>query len=351
MKFKANRALIILAILIWMATGGGCGRTESNAEPEKKPEQPQPVKVSVIIVKPMPMKDILLLPGQTEAWGDVRVGADIGGRVDWIGPREGDQVQKGDLLAKIDVSGLKAALDRARAAYELASDLFQRRQKLSDEKIITQEELERSRTERDLADATLRQARVEYERGFLRSPITGAVDHLFVDQGEFIERGQPVADVVHVDKIKINVNVPEMDVRYLQVGQEALVTIDAFGEERYPGVIDFVAYKADPATKTFLVRVVIDNPRQQIRPGMIARVAFLRQVIPDALTAPLFALVDKGGERVLFIEKDGVVQARTVTIGIIEGDHVQIISGLSAGDHLIVSGQNEVVEGMRVLVQ
>jgi membrane fusion protein (multidrug efflux system) len=117
------------------------------------------------------------------------------------------------------------------------------------------------------------------------------------------------------------------------------------------GKVDFVAYKADPATKTFHVKVLSDNSDHSIRPGMIARVAFVRRVIPDALAAPLFALVDKGGERILYVEKDGVVHARSVSIGVIEGDRVQITDGLHAGDHLIVAGQTEVEEGMRVVAE
>jgi len=84
---------------------------------------------------------------------------------------------------------------------------------------------------------------------------------------------------------------------------------------------------------------------------MIARVVFLRRIIPDALTAPIFSIVDKGGERILFVEKDGVVQARTISIGAIEGDKVQITKGLQPGDNLIVVGQKEVEEGMKVRVQ
>ena len=95
--------------------------------------------------------------------------------------------------------------------------------------------------------------------------------------------------------------------------------------------MDFVSYKADPATKTFLVRILVDNAKHAIRPGMIARAIFQRRNIPDALVAPLFALMDKGGERILFVEKDGTARARTVSVGIIEGDRVQITSGLEIG--------------------
>jgi membrane fusion protein (multidrug efflux system) len=279
------------------------------------------------------------------------VAADTGGRVEWIGPREGDRVKQGELIAKIDVSALKAALDRAEAAAKLADELYQRRAGLFEQKIITKEDLDRSKTERIVAEGNLRQARVEYERGFVRAPITGLVNLLYVDEGEFVDRGKPITDLVNVDTIEINVNVPELDVRYLKVGESAGVRIDAFPERQLLGKVEFVAYKADPATKTFDVKVLTDNSDHSIRPGMIARVAFLRRVIPDALAVPLFALVDKGGERVLYVEKDGVVHARSVSIGVIEGDRVQITDGLQAGDRLIVAGQTEVEEGMRVVVE
>ncbi len=352
MMRKHSRPLWSLSVLflIWLSAGG-CDNSESKAQPEANQAPSRVPKVSVLLVLPSPIRDILLLPGATEAWKDVQVSADTAGRVEWIGPREGKPVKKDSLLAMIDVSALKAGLDRAEAAYKLSDDLYQRRKKLFDRKIINQEELDHSLTERTLALGFLRQARVEHERGYIRSPIDGLVNNLHVEEGEFVDRGKPFVDLVNVDRIKIRVNVPELDVRYLEVGQKAEVRVDAFPETRLLGTVDFVPYKADPATKTFQVRVLIENPGHRIRPGMIVRVRFLRRIIKDALTTPLFALVDKGGERLLFLEKDGIVHAREVTIGIIEGDRVQITDGLKPGDHVIVTGQTEVEEGMKVQVR
>jgi membrane fusion protein (multidrug efflux system) len=336
-------------LLLFM--GFGCGRSESNVQAQSAASKPKMVKVSVMEVQPTPMRDLLVLPGETEAWEDVRVAADMDGIVEWIGPREGHAVKKGDLLARIEVSARRAALDRAEAAFKLADELCERRKSLFERKIISKEELDRNATERALAESNVRQAQVECDRGFVRSPINGLVNHLHVDVGEYAARGAPVSDLVNVDKIKINLNVPEMDVRFLNVGQETVVTVDAFPDRRVPGMVDFVAYKADPATKTFHVRVLVQNHSHEIRPGMIARVGLLRRVVPDALVAPLFALVNKGGERILFVEKDGVAAARTVSVGVIEGERVQITKGLEPGDRLIVTGQTEVEEGMRVQVQ
>ncbi len=351
MKPNLHSSSALLAVLLTLVSVAGCGPSEGKVETKNDQSRAKPVKVSVITIKPTPIKDALLLPGETEAWHDVRLASEIDGIVERIDPREGQAVKEGQLIATIEVSALKAALDHAEASFELTDKLYQRRKLLSERNVIAKEELDRSLNKRTLALSNLRRAKIKYERGFLHSPINGLVNHLHVDVGEFVDRGDPVADLVNVDKIKINVNVPELDVRYLRVGQKAMVTVDAFPGRRLPGRIDFVAYKADPATKTFRVRVLIRNPDREIRPGMIARVAFLRRIIPDALVVPLFALVDKGGERIIFVENDGIAYARTVSIGIIEGDRIQITEGLEIGDHVIVNGQTEVEEGMQVQVQ
>jgi membrane fusion protein (multidrug efflux system) len=351
MKGKPQRWAIWLAVTSAALVLTACRDSDNAAIAETETRDERVVPVSVLEIQPAPMRDILVLPGETEAWQDVRVAADTAGRVEMLSASEGDRVQKGDLLAKIDVSALKAQLDRAEAAYRLAEELYQRRKLLFERSIIPEEELDRSRTERDLALADLQQIRVRYEHGFPKSPINGVVNVCHVDAGEFIDTGKPIVDIVNIDKIKINVNVPEMDVRYIAVGQRTPVSIDALPQFPLVGTIDFVAFKADPTTKTFHVRTVVDNDERRIRPGMIARVAFLRRVIPEAIAAPLFALVDKGGERILYVEENGVAQSRNIAIGVIEGDRVQITEGLRAGDRLIVKGQSEVEDGMRVVVQ
>ncbi len=351
MKTRITLLTMVLSALMAAFVLLGCQDQESMAIAENTSPEVPAIPVSVEIVEPVTLRDVIFLPGETEASEDVKVAANTAGRVDWIGPREGQKVNKGDLLIKIDVSALKASLDHAKAAYKLAGDLYQRRLRLYDNKIIAREELDQSETQRTLALTDLEQIKVRYNHGFPKSPITGIVNHLYLDVGEYADIGKPIADIVNIDKIKINVRVPELDVRFVKKGQQTSVKIDAFPERTLIGTVDFVSFKADPATKTFLVRSIIDNPGHDIRPGMIGRVAFVRRVIADAVAAPLFTLVDKGGERIVFVEKDGVAESRTISIGVIEGDRVQITSGLNAGDHLIVKGQTEVEDGMKVIVK
>ena len=343
-------ALLTAALLAAIALSG-CKDRESIADTEGTAKEPPAIPVTVVQIKPAAMRDVVFLPGETEAYEDVKVAANTSGRVEWIGPGEGQAVKKGDRLAKIDVSALAASLEHARAAYKLAHDLCERRRRLYENKIIAKEELDQSETQLKLAAADLAQVKVRYNHGFPESPITGIINHLYVDVGEYADMGKPIADIVNIDRIKINVRVPELDVRYVKKGQATPIRIDAFADRTLFGTVEFVAFKADPATKTFLVRSVIENPNHDIRPGMIGRVAFVRRDIPEAIAVPLFAIVDKGGERIVFVEKDGVAESRVISIGVIEVDRVQITSGLNIGDHLIVRGQTEVEDGMRVMAK
>jgi membrane fusion protein (multidrug efflux system) len=349
-KFTFQRVVWASALTMLLALTG-CKDRESIADTDGNSSEPPAIPVSVVEVKPVAMRDIVFLPGETEAYEDVKVAANTSGRVEWIGPREGQSVKEGERLAEIDVSALKATLEHARAAYKLARDLCERRRRLYENKIIAKEELDQSETQLKLTAADLEQVKARYDYGFPTSPISGSIDHLYVDVGEFADTGKPIADIVNIDRIKINVRVPELDVRYVKKGQRTPIKIDAFPDRDIMGIVEFVAFKADAATKTFLVRSVIDNPDHAIRPGMIGRVAFVRRHIPDAIAAPLFAIVDKGGERIVFVEKGGVAESRVISIGVIEADRVQITSGLDVGDHLIVRGHTEVEDGMKVVVK
>ncbi|MFH1113333.1 MAG: efflux RND transporter periplasmic adaptor subunit [Pseudomonadota bacterium] len=343
LRLAGVRLIVVTALF---ASALGCDRLESSTT--KNEAHVPAVKVSVVTIQPTPIRDTLVLPGVAEALQDVTLASDREGKVEWIGPREGQRVKKGELLAKIDVAALQAAMDRYKAAHELAEIVAERRKSLHQGMIVSQEEMEKAETERMLALHNLREARVHFEQGFVQSPIDGVVNRRDVEPGEFVKRGEALMELVAVDRMRINVDVPEMDVRYLKVWQNARVTIDAYPGEHWNGLVDFVAFKADPATKTFKARVIVDNAEDRIRPGMIAHVSFLRRLIPKAVVAPLFAVLDKGGERILFVEKDGKAQARTAVIGVIDGDKVQIVGGLEPGDNLIVTGQHNVEDGMRV---
>ncbi|PTN37895.1 efflux RND transporter periplasmic adaptor subunit [Desulfonatronum sp. SC1] len=341
--------LLVLLTLVGVALLFGC--SSSSGEEPQEASVPRRVNVVIQEIVPQEIRDVVLLPGSAEPWLSVDLAAETAGRVEKLSVREGDHVRVGQVIAQIDVTALGAGMARARSAFELFEDQLRRRERLFLEQIIHEEELDQIRSEKVQAREALRQAEIEYDRGLLRAPSPGRVNTKLVEVGEFVDRGQVVIELVNIDKIKVQVQVPEMDVRFLEVGQPVLVMVDAFQGQEFQGVIDFIAFRGDPATKTFRTQVVMDNPEGKIRPGMIARVLFLRRTIPDALAIPLPSLIDRGGERLVYVEEDGLARARQVEIGVIERDRIQIINGLHPGDRLIVAGHREVDEGTAVVVR
>lgn len=342
--------MLIAASMLVSLTACSNGDASETAQhlPETK-EYVVNVKVEKLV--PAAITDTIMLPGETEAMYDVALAAEQEGLIEWVGVTEGDAVKANGQIVRIDLKALKAAKDRAEANLRLKKHQLNRRKKLYDGNVLSREELEQAETEYTVAETNLREAEVRYEHGIVVSPVAGMVNVVHVDPGEYVSKGTPIATVVNVDRIKITFNVPEMDVRFLSTGQTAPVNFDAYPKEKWSGVVDFVAWKADPATRTFPVRIIVKNTDGRIRPGMIARASFVRRSLNDIVSVPLFSVIDKGGERIAFVEKDGVAEARTVTLGVIDGDRVQILAGLNVGENLIVAGQREIEDGVKVDVR
>lgn len=345
------RLLGLLCLCLGLVALGGCSSAESTAQDQTAPPEKVGVNVRVHTVAPTALRDAITLPGQTEPIADVRVAAERAGMVEWRGVRRGESVQSGQPIARIDAVALGAALERAKANLRLAQAKETRRRELFEANVLSREELDGAATELTLARANVREAESDYAKGVVEAPLSGVVDEVYVDPGEYINAGDPVADLVDSSTIRIIVNAPELDVRYLRPGDKAAVRIDAWPDRTWDGAVDFVATKADEATRTFRVRVVVDNADGAIRPGMMARVTLTRRIIDNAITVPLAVIQDKNGERVVFVEDGGMARARTVTTGVVNGTSIQILDGLSEGERLIVSGHAQVEEGTRVNVQ
>ena len=337
-----------LVAFLGLLSLAGCSDEESKA---KTVEHERVVKVETVTVTPIPLKDILTLPGETEPDEDVSVSSDSAGTVKWLGVEEGDSVKKGAIIARVDVASSGARLDQAKASRELAAEQLRRRRELLNKGVLAKEEFDQMAAELEKSDASLREMQVSVDNGVIRAPVSGIVNKRHVDQGERLAVGDPVVDIVDPTVIRVTINVPEMDIPYIRKDQKVAVTVDAIPGRTWDGVVEFISFKADSSSKTFETRVLTDNGDGIIRAGMLARVSLERRTIADAVTAPLYAIINQGGERLLYVAENGVARARTIEVGVISGDRAQVTTGLKAGDELIVSGHTMVEDGTRVDVQ
>jgi len=346
--------LLIPLSLALLLSLSACG---SDPEPAAQPEAEaatRAVPVEVEIVASRDLQERFTLPGSLEAWEDLTLAAEIAGPVDWVGPREGERLKAGAAILTIDSVSQQANLERARVDAEVKRANMERLERLVAEELVSRQEYDNSVTAYEAARQNLELARIALAKSTVRTPIDGVLDARGVERGEYVKAGDPVAVVVQVERLKVLIDVPEKDVRYLKIGEQVEVLqsqIDTGETVQRSGKLVHIAYKADPVTRTYLAKVEVDNRDRQLRPGMIVRIEALRRTIKGAVAVPLYAVVDLEGRKVVFVESQGKALLRPVEIsGVIDGE-VVIRKGLQAGERLIVKGQQLLADDMPVTVK
>jgi membrane fusion protein, multidrug efflux system len=342
-----------MGFLVVLLTLSGCDKGSHSEDGAVQPPQ-KVTNVSVRTIQIEDLRETFTLPGTLEAWEDLTLSAEVAGPVRWIGPHEGMTVRKGEPILRIDPDTMEAGLARDQADFELQRRQLERMEQLVGQKFVSQQEYDQTLQAFEVASAELRRSRVALEKSTLRAPVDGIVDCWHVDCGEYVAEGTPVASVVQVDRLKVLVEIPEKDVHFLRTGDRVQITpavISGFALPERSGEIIHLAFKADPLTRTYLAKVAVDNPARDLRPGMIVRVGITRMQFPGAIAVPLFSVVDRDGEKVVYVEESGVARMRPVTLGPVIGERVVVAGGLRDGDRLIVQGQQLLTDGAPVAEQ
>jgi membrane fusion protein (multidrug efflux system) len=289
-------------------------------------------------------------PAVTEAWDDVELSSSTEGIVEWIGPREGEPVDAGEPICRVETEQLLAGLAQARSAAEFAKIQHERTLTLAEDGTAPREELDLRRNAVAQTEAALAIARDSVRLATVVSPIDGVVERLDVDVGERLSLGTPVARVVNMDRLKVLVAVPERDIFFVKEGDAVEITADGLPDYVFPGTVSRVARVADPVTRTFRVEVEVPNPQGYGRAGLLCRGTFVRRREEKAIVIPLFAMMRRGIDLVAFVEQDGLARRRVLTPGSFQGEQIEIRSGLQPGDRLIVLGQRELIDGQPVTI-
>lgn len=350
-----NRMLQLSWLLPGLLVLGGCGNDSNAAKAEAIAlAEPQPMMVEVETLEHHSLSETFTLPGSAEAWEDLLLAAELAGPVRWVGADEGTALQAGQAILRIDTDTIEANLQRDQTAFALQLQEHARYQRLLAEQLISQQEFDRIKNALEVARANLRQAELALSKSTCSSPVNGVLDQLLVDRGEYVSPGDPLARVVQIDQLKVLVDLPEKDVASLRPGQIVeILTANQPGptETSRNGTILHVGYRADQASRTYRVKIAIDNSDGELRPGMILRVRFVRRTHPDALAIPLYALIDREGEKIVFVENQGRAERRQVETAAVVGHQTLVTAGLVAGERLIVKGHQLLIDGAPVEVR
>ncbi len=345
-------SLVIIGALALVGGGIIAGVWAAQlAKPEKVIEKPDTTPaVTVQVVEAKRVEDRFYLTGLAEAWEAVTISAEISGQIEWQGIEEGDAVAAGQEILRISTTSIQARLDQARAEHKLSEQELARVRELRDRGISSPQEQDRASANRDAAAARLRLAEIDFAHSVIKPELSGVMDRIYNEAGEFVTVGKPLARVVQIDKLKLLVGIPERDVSRFKPGDTVMVRFDSAPDDTFEAKIFRIATTAEPATRTFRTEIEVANTQCVLKPGMIARVGLVREVFEQGITVPMFSVLSRPEGRFVFVEEDGKAVMRPVEVGFFQDGQVLITRGLGAGDQLISVGQRSLRDGESVRV-
>ncbi|MBO0740694.1 MAG: efflux RND transporter periplasmic adaptor subunit [Hyphomicrobiaceae bacterium] len=354
---QTTRPWAVIGLLGVTLFAAGC-----KGEAAVQTQVPRPVKVAIVAAAPQGRT--LSFSGTVRPRVESALGFRVPGKIVVRLVNVGDHVQVDQEIARLDETDLKLAQNSARAAVsaarsrrDMASDNLERAKVLLPKAIISQaaydtrsNELDAAASALESAEAQLRQAVNAVGYATLKADKAGIITSVSSEPGQVVNAGQPVVALAEAGETEIAVAVPEQDAARLVLGQPANITLWAGPNVKANGRIREIAGQADPASRTYAVRVAVDDPPPAMRLGMTATVALSQGEDAPRTIVPLTALTEGDGGTVAFVvdASNKVVRKAAVTIaGIAEGG-AQIASGLQVGDMVVTAGVQFLRDGMSI---
>ncbi len=306
------------------------------------------VAVRIDTVKTEDVSTDFVANGNFEASQSLTFSAENSGRVTKVYADEGTRVKIGQVLAVIEGDKLSVDVQSAQAAYQTALADKQRYENAFKTGGVTSQQVDQANLALANAKARLDQARISYGDATIRSSINGIVNKRHIEPGSVVASGTPLFDLVNVSKLKLRVTVGESQIANLKLGSTVKVTASVFPDKSFSGKITFIAPVAD-ASLNFPVEIEIENTGNDLRAGMYGTAHFSGgEQQARALVIPRNAFLGSVSSNQVFVVKGTQARLTKVVSGRIFGDRVEILSGLSQGDIVVVSGQINLTDGTEI---
>lgn len=286
--------------------------------------------------------------GQAEANTSTSVSFPTAGTLGRVYVEEGQAVKAGQLLAEINPTLLQKALQSAEALLSQARDAYDRMKYLHETNSLpeiqwveTQSKLSQAQSAYDIARKNLEDCR-------LLAPISGVVGRKFVQTGETVMPAQPVMTVLDINKVKVNVSIPEKEIGGIHADTECGVYVAALDGASFKGGRIVKSVQSDPMTHTYPISIHLDNPGGRLLPGMVCDVTFGQTGTP-ALSVPITAVMaGTGDSRYVWVVENGTAKRKDIRTGMAYGGRIVVTEGLQAGDSVIVKGMQKLSNGSKV---
>ncbi len=346
-RIAIHHALFAVAILAL----AGCKKSSGKGGP------PPGFATQVVAVKAVreAVSEQLRVIGTVLANETVDLQAEADGRVTAIHFEEGQRVEAGQLLVELDSTEVEARITEAEASARWAQSKWERANGLLQNKTMSQQEADEAKAQLDMASARVAQMNKHLRDMKIKAPFGGVIGARQISPGQVISRMNPgrglqtIATINDVDPVKVEGNVPERFLALATVGAKIQLTIAAFPNEKFEGVLYFVAPQIDPVNRTAVVKAKVANTDLRLKPGMFASADLSLRVKDDAIVIPEAALMPRGDTfAVIIVAADMTAEMRPVKPGIRMTGRVEIVEGVKEGELVVVEGWQKTRPGGKV---
>jgi len=352
-KLLAFSVLLILASAVAIVTGWQVPGTADESADAGWPS----VKVNLAMVERTKMPHVLHAVGELEAIHQVQVSAEVAGRIHRISFTSGQVVQAGQILVQINDAPEQAERLRLTAQLHNAERALARTQVLQASKAMTLEQLDNATAARDMARGELQRIEAVIAQKSIRAPFAGVMGIARVHLGQYLNPGDAIANLVDASGLRTNFALPEQTLAQLRIGQQVAVQVDAWPDEIFSGEINAIDPLVSRA-RTVSVQANIANPQGRLQAGMFANVRVQMPENVPVLVVPETAITYTAYGQTVFVAEADESQALHVRrVAVNTGQRwqgsaqalVEVVSGLSEGQQVVVSGQIRLSDGMAVM--
>jgi len=320
--------------------------TAEVADPNGK----APVPVHVVAIATGSVSSYIMATANLVAENEVKVLAEAEGRLATLAVEEGDAVTRGQVLAELVRDDAVIALEKARLRATNAVLAYERGEAAVKQDLLSRQEFDKLKMENEIAAQELAEARWRLEKTSIVAPFTGRVTKRQTQPGQHVRLGNELFTVTDFDPLIASIHLPEKDVLGLRAGERVRITMKASEETPFDGRIRQISPVVDVATGTVKVTVEATRPPAHVRPGTFVTVEIVRETRPSVLVVPREAVIRELQDAYVFVAQEGVARRRAVTLGLEEAGRIEALSGVKAGDEVIVAGQGGLKDGVAIKV-
>lgn len=326
-----------------LADGDTKGKGKKDKEEEEKPAIP----VELALAEARRISAYYRASSVIEADRHVELVAKTPGRVRSVNVEEGDWVERGQVLAELENDEQKILLRQSELREKDARRELTRRESLLEQKLVTQEDFDATKSAFDLAVTDRELANVRVVDTQIIAPFSGQVTRRSIVAGQHINASEPAFTLVDFEPLRVRVHLPEVIARKVEPGDAVNLDVEAM-DKPVPAIVERISPVVDPATSTVRLTLLVEEDPKALRVGGFVKVRITTDTQTDALSIPKLALVEEGGLRSVFLAEADSVRKVEVRTGLYDESHIEVLDGLDSGDYVVTLGQGGLREGSRI---